>query len=64
MFKDAARHWEYVHFVDFEPSMDAKANEGLMRDLEEYCVAVRDMGCYTKWMPNGEADVSYSHIYH
>jgi len=49
MFKDSARHWEYVHFVDFEPSMDTKANEGLMRDLQEYCVSVRDFGSYPKW---------------
>lgn len=49
MFADGAKHWEYVHFVDFEPSIDGKANAGLMRDLEEFCTSVRDFGEYKKW---------------
>lgn len=44
--EEGSKHWEYVHFIDFEPSPEAATNEALMKNLEEYCIRVRDFGVY------------------
>lgn len=46
-----ANHWEYIFYVDFEPSPELKTNVGLMTNLEEYCHSVRDLGTYFKNVP-------------
>ena len=42
----AVRHWDYVFFVDFEPSRKAETNAALLANLREHAVWLRELGCY------------------
>jgi len=45
MFK-GGNHWEYVFYLDYEPSKDETVNLLLMSNLSEYCESVRELGVY------------------
>jgi prephenate dehydratase len=40
------RHWDLIFYIDYEPSLDEEVNAAMMRNLEEYCVWIRELGAY------------------
>jgi len=46
------KHWDYIFYVDFEPSWDTDVNDNLMRCLEEFSVGVRNFGMYRQNVPD------------
>ena len=46
------KHWDYIFYVDFEPSWDTDVNDNLMRCLSEFSVGVRNFGTYRQNLPD------------
>ena len=46
------KHWDYIFYVDFEPSWSKKINENLMNSLVEFSVGVRNFGTYMENLPD------------
>lgn len=40
------RHWDYLFFIEFEPSYSQATNENLMTNLQEFCASVHEFGVY------------------
>lgn len=43
-----ARHWDYVFYVDYEPSASEKTNTRLLENLEEHSLWIRELGKYSQ----------------
>eukprot|EP00937_MAST-01D_sp_MAST-1D-sp2_P003438 g3438.t1 len=50
--KRTVKHWDYIFYVDYEPSFDAEVNNNMLRSLQEFCVAVRSFGTYRQNLPD------------
>jgi chorismate mutase/prephenate dehydratase len=40
------RHWDLIFYIDYEPSCETEVNEALVKNLNEYCFWVRELGQY------------------
>lgn len=47
VFSTSPRHWDYLFFIDFEPSTDPDTNRALMNALAEFSMWMREFGTYT-----------------
>ena len=50
--KYSVKHWDYLFYVDFEPSWDVKKHENLMENLKEFSMGVRNFGVYKQNLPD------------
>ena len=41
-----SRHWDYIFYVDYEPSSNAKTNQRLVENLKEHALWIRELGHY------------------
>ena len=46
IFSTSPRHWDYLFFIDFEPSRDSTINKALLDGLREFSVWMRELGTY------------------
>ena len=46
------KHWDYIFYVDFEPSWSKRINENLMNSLVEFSMGVRNFGNYVENLPD------------
>lgn len=40
------RHWDLIFYLDYEPSADEQVNEAMFKNLQEYCLWIRQLGTY------------------
>lgn len=45
-FSTSPRHWDYLFYIDFEPSSNASTNQALMTALAEFSLWFREFGTY------------------
>lgn len=49
------RHWDFIYYVDYEPSDLPAVNVALLRNLREHCLWVRELGVYHAGLHHEEA---------
>lgn len=42
------RHWDYIFYVDYEPSSNATTNQRLLENLQEHALWIRELGSYSQ----------------
>ena len=50
--KFTVKHWDYLFYVDFEPSWDLTKHANLMASLKEFSLGVRNFGVYKQNLPD------------
>ena len=50
--KRTIKHWDYIFYIDYEPSWDSGVNDNMLRSLSEFSVGVRSFGTYHQNLPD------------
>ena len=50
--KRTVKHWDYIFYIDYEPSWDQAVNDNMLRALKEFSVGVRSFGTYHQNLPD------------